>query len=88
MGDSTVTKETERTPEAVIYRELVSRSAEPRYAWDFADQVLRALKLAGFSVEDELAIEPPHDEDHYLHHTPAGPNPPCPNCTWLNWSQL
>jgi hypothetical protein len=34
--------------------------------------------------EDE---EPAFDENHYRYHTPAGPNPECPNCAWLNWSQ-
>lgn len=33
------------------------------------------------------ADEPPFDENHYRYHTPAGPNPECDNCKWLNWSQ-
>lgn len=35
-------------------------------------------------LEDE---EPPFEENHYRYHTPAGPNPACPNCRWLNWQQ-
>jgi hypothetical protein len=31
--------------------------------------------------------EPPFDENHYRYHTPAGSNPDCDNCKWLNWHQ-
>ena len=31
--------------------------------------------------------EPPFDQNHYMFHTPAGPNPQCANCEWLNWQQ-
>lgn len=30
---------------------------------------------------------PPFDENHYRFHTPAGPNPTCVSCRWLNWQQ-
>jgi hypothetical protein len=44
------------------------------------------------AVESNLELfapvyEPPFDENHYRYHTPAGPNPVCPNCRWLNWRQ-
>lgn len=31
--------------------------------------------------------EPPFNENHYRYHTPAGPNPECVNCTYMNWYQ-
>jgi hypothetical protein len=52
-----------------------------RSAWQaVADEALRA-------TAESLVPEPPFSEEHYRHHTPAGPNPSCLNCRWLNWSQ-
>jgi hypothetical protein len=31
--------------------------------------------------------EPPFDENHHRYHTPAGPNPPCANCRYINFHQ-
>lgn len=41
---------------------------------------------ASFS-NDDTSVEPPHNENHYRYHTPAGPNPDCANCRYLNWHQ-
>ena len=43
---------------------------------DFTD----AVKIADI-------VEPPFNAEHYYSHTPAGPNPECVNCAYLNWSQ-
>jgi hypothetical protein len=38
-------------------------------------------------VDAELAEEPPFDENHHRYHTPAGPNPECANCRYINFHQ-
>lgn len=59
------------------------------------DQSSSETERPAFATDEELTgyvidggqPEPPFDENHYRYHTPAGPNPDCPNCKWLNWHQ-
>ena len=37
--------------------------------------------------DPDIPDEPPFDENHHRYHTPAGPNPECANCRYINFWQ-
>ena len=71
-------------------RELFDKMCEAADAYQDGKMDGDELRSAVVDYTDAIKladIEPPFDHDHYMFHCPAGPNPECANCRYLNWRQ-